>query len=107
MRINITRKGTRNQLACFRQDGSSATADLGPNLPHHDLAHYVVERRFGLQDGFFAQIARGLTPQQLSDKLVIQSLGPGPYRAEILARALGSLSTGVLQCFMPIRVGER
>jgi hypothetical protein len=94
MRISITRNGTRNRLACIRADGTTATADLGPNLPYHDLAHYVVECRFRLQQGFFAHIARGFTPQQLSDKHTIKSLGTEPYRAEILARALGSLSTG-------------
>jgi hypothetical protein len=69
-------------------------ADLGPNLPFHDLAHFVVEREFRLQHGFFANIARGYSPAQLSDKGVILSLGAEPYRAEILARGLGSLATG-------------
>lgn len=69
-------------------------ADLGPNLPYHDLAHYVVERHLRLPDGFFGHIARGYSPAQLSDKQVILSLGTAPYRAEILARALGSLATG-------------
>ena len=94
MQITITRKGARNQLACVRPNGTSEVADLGPNLPHHDLAHFVVERAFDLTDGFFANIARGYSPAQLSDKHVIKSLGPEPYRAEILARALGSLATG-------------
>jgi hypothetical protein len=94
MDIRITRKGSRNVLTCVRPDGTMASADIGPNLPHHDLAHFVVERAFDLQDGFFGNIARGYTPAQLSDKNIIQSLGAEPYRAEILARALGSLHTG-------------
>ena len=81
-------------LSCARSDGTTTTADLGPNLPHHDLAHFVVERAFGLKDGFFGNIACGYSPTQLSDKNVILSLGVAPYRAEILARALGSLHTG-------------
>lgn len=92
--IRITKKGSRNLLACARPDGTAVSADLGPNLPHHDLAHFVVERAFGLSDGFFGNIGRGYTPAQLSDKHVIRSLGVEPYRAEILARALGSLHTG-------------
>jgi len=92
--IRITKKGSRNLLSCARQDGTTASADLGPNLPYHDLAHFVVERAFGLEDGFFGNIARGYTPAQLSDKDIIKSLGKEPYRAEILARALGSLKTG-------------
>jgi hypothetical protein len=81
-------------VSCTRPDGTSTSADLGPKLPHHDLAHFVVERAFGLSDGFFGNIARGYTPEQLSDKNIILSLGVQPYRAEILARALGSLHTG-------------
>jgi hypothetical protein len=92
--IRITKKGSRNLLSCARPDGTTASADLGPGLPHHDLAHFVVERAFGLEDGFFGNVARGYTPAQLSDKDVIKSLGKEPYRAEILARALGSLKTG-------------
>ncbi len=81
-------------LVCARPDGTTAVADLGPSLPYHDLAHFVVERTFGLKDGFFGNIARGYTPAQLSDKEVILRLGVQPYRAEILARALGSMATG-------------
>jgi hypothetical protein len=97
MRIRITRKGTRNQLACVRSDGTHVVADLGPNLPYHDLAHFVVEREFRLQHGFFGNIARGYSPAQLSDKGVILSLGAEPYRAEILARGLGALATGACE----------
>jgi hypothetical protein len=94
MRVSITKKGGRNQLACARPDGTFVVADLGPGLPYHDLAHFVVERKFRLKDGFFSNIAGGYSPAQLSDKEIIRSLGVEPYRAEILARALGSLATG-------------
>jgi hypothetical protein len=94
MDIRITKKGSRNVLSCARPDGTTASADIGPNLPHHDLAHFAVERAFALPDGFFGNIARGYTPAQLSDRDVIRSLGVEPYRAEILARALESLQTG-------------
>ncbi len=94
MVIRITKKGSRNVLVCVRPDGSTAAADLGPSLPYHDLAHFVVERAFGLEVGFFGNVAHGYTPAQLSDKEIILSLGAAPYRAEILARALGSMATG-------------
>ncbi len=97
MRIRITKKGARNQLACVRSDGTHVVADLGPGLPYHDLAHFVVEREFQLKHGFFANIARGYSPAQLSDKGVILSLGAEPYRAEILARGLGALATGACE----------
>jgi hypothetical protein len=92
--IRITKKGSRNLLSCAREDGTTASAEVGPGLPHHDLAHFVVERTFGLRDGFFGNVARGYSPAQLSDKEIILSLGVEPYRAEVLARALGSLDTG-------------
>ena len=94
MRVSITKRGNRNQLACVRADGTSVVANLGPGLPHHDLAHFVVESRFGLKEGFFGNIARGYSPAQLSDKEIIKRLGSESALAEVLARALGSLSTG-------------
>ncbi len=97
MRIRITRNGHRNSLACQRPDGTAAFTDIGPGLPHHDLAHYVVERQFNLKEGFFGNIARGFTPAQLSDKEVIKRLGPESAVAEVLARALQSLSSGACE----------
>jgi hypothetical protein len=94
VRISIKKKGRRHQLSCQRPDGTSVVSDLGPNLPHHDLAHFVVEHRFGLRQGFFGNIASGYAPEQLSDKEVIGRLGPESAAAEILARALQSLSSG-------------
>jgi hypothetical protein len=94
LRIRITRNGHRNSLSCMRADGTSVFTDIGPGLPHHDLAHYVAERRFGFKEGFFGNIARGFTPAQLSDKEVIKGLGPESLAAEILARALQSLVSG-------------
>jgi hypothetical protein len=94
MRVRITKRERRNQLVCVRADGSRTSADLGPGLPYHDLAHYVVERRFGLRKGFFGNIAAGYTIEALSDKEVIKSLGSESMVAEILARALGSVATG-------------
>jgi hypothetical protein len=94
MKVLLTRKNGRNRLTCLRADGTSTTADLGPGLPGHDLAHLVVERRLRLASGFFVNIASGYSIQQLSEASTIRALGPAPYVAEILARALGSLLTG-------------
>lgn len=94
MKIAVTRKGGRFRLSCYRADGSSTSADVGPGLPHHDLCHFVVERRFGLARGFFGNIASGRTISELGEKEVILSLPPEALKAEILARALGSLATG-------------
>jgi hypothetical protein len=92
--IRIMKKERRTVLTCVRSDGSSTTADLGPGLPGHDLAHFVVERAFHLKEGFFGNVVRGYSLQALGEKDVIKSLGPESWKAEILARALGSLATG-------------
>jgi hypothetical protein len=69
-------------------------AELGPGLPHHDLAHYVIERKLGLTSGFFGRIAEGYTVAQLSDRDIIKTLGAQTLIAEVVARALQSLSSG-------------
>jgi hypothetical protein len=94
MQITITKRGRRNDMRCVRPDGSCEVANLGPGLPHHDLAHFVVERRWQLREGFFGNIAGGYSFTQLADKDVIKKLGAQSAQAEVLARALGSLFTG-------------
>jgi hypothetical protein len=94
MRIRITKRGHRNELRCVREDGSAEVTDLGPKLPHHDMAHFVVERQWGLAQGFFGNVARGLTFAQLADPDAIRNLGPQSMQAEILSRALQSLTSG-------------
>jgi hypothetical protein len=94
MRIEITKRERRSRLTCVRADGSRTTADVGPALPYHDLSHYVVETRMGLQHGFFGHVASGYSLQALADKTVISSLPPESWTAEILARGLGALATG-------------
>lgn len=94
MQVTITKRGRRNELRCLREDGSCELADLGPGLPHHDLAHWVAEGEWNLRAGFFGNIARGYSLVQLSDKNVIRTLGPESLQAEILARAVGSVQTG-------------
>lgn len=79
---------------CHRADGTFTSADLGPSLPGHDFAHLIVEQALQLPAGFFVNIAKGYSIQQLSDAATVRSLGTEPYVAEILARALGSLVTG-------------
>jgi len=94
MNIIWTRKAGRTRMLCRRADGTFTSADLGPSLPGHDFAHLVVERTLRLPSGFFVNIAKGCSIQQLSDAATIRSLGVDLYVAEILARALGSLATG-------------
>jgi hypothetical protein len=63
-------------------------------VPHHDLAHFVAERRWALRGGFFGNIARGCSIAQLSAAGFIRTLGPEALQAEVLARALQSHATG-------------
>jgi hypothetical protein len=94
MKITIAKKENRNLLKCVREDGTSMTAELGPGLPHHDLAHYVIERKLGLTGGFYGKLADGYTVADLSDKEIIKTLGAQTLIAEVVARALQSLTSG-------------
>lgn len=94
MNITITKTEHRNRLTCIRDDGTTTSSDTGPTLPLHDLAHYVVERAFGLANGFYGNIAKGYTIAQLGEKSVIMKLGAEALTAEILARAAQSLHSG-------------
>jgi hypothetical protein len=94
LRITLTKKAARNRMVCTRDDGSYTLSDLGPSLPFHDLAHYVVETALHLKKGFYGHIAGGYSPEQLGSKEVIMTLPVESWFAEVLARALGSLHSG-------------
>src|SRR5262245_42962830 len=94
MKVALTRGERRSRLACTRADGSFTRSDLGPSLPHHDLAHFVVERALGLRRGFYGNVAHGRSLPDLSRKSVIATLGAESWQAEIAARALQSLCSG-------------
>jgi hypothetical protein len=78
MNIILTRGGARTRMLCRRADGTFTSADLGASLPGHDFAHLVVERTLRLPSGFFVNIAKGYTIQQLSGAATIRSLGHAP-----------------------------
>ncbi len=94
MQIKIYNRGTRNQLVCDLQDGGVEIADIGPNLPMHDLAHFVVEQQLKLKQGFYGNIYRGFSVNQLSDKEVIKGLPQEAMVAEVVTRGLQSLASG-------------
>lgn len=97
MEITITKGKNRNSLTCKRKDGSFSTINLGPNVPDHDLAHFVVEQEFNLKMGFFGNIKSGKTIQELSDPEIILSLPAETWLSEILARNLQSLASGAVK----------
>ena len=94
MQVNITKKNNRNLLTCVRPNGGVVQSNLGPKLPFHDIAHLVVENTLQLNQGFYGNILNGYSVEQLSDKQVIKTLPPQAWFAEIVTRALQSLSSG-------------
>jgi hypothetical protein len=94
MQIKILNKGNRNQLICERRDGGVEITDLGPTLPFHDIAHFIVERQLKLKRGFYGNIYIGYSVKQLSDKNTIRTLPIQSAVAEITTRALQSLGAG-------------
>ena len=104
MLIKITKKQNRTILICTRADGSYTRADMGAQLPFHDIAHFVTDKKLNIKNGFYGLVAQGWTIEQLSDKDVIKTLGIEAWISEIMARALGSLYTGscTVDQFIPL-----
>lgn len=94
MKITFTKRAGRTQLICVRGDGTLEKSNLGPQIPFHDLAHFVVEQELGFKRGFLGYVQQGYSIEELSKKEVLQSLDPEVWQSEILTRALGSLATG-------------
>lgn len=94
MEIIITKGKNRNTLTCRRADGTFTTENLGPDIPYHDIAHYVVEKKFDLKNGFYGKIKAGMTIAALSDKKIIKRLESESWLAEILARNLQAMASG-------------
>lgn len=91
MLIQLTKNEHRHHLRCRREDGSTTQTDIGPALPIHDLAHYVVESYFKMPAGFYGNIANGYSIAELSDKEVIKTLPPAAMVAEVMTRNLQGL----------------
>ncbi|MFC4221244.1 hypothetical protein [Flagellimonas marina] len=98
MEIHITKGHKRNSLKCIRNDGSFIITEIGSKIPYHDLAHYVVEKGFGIKNGFYGNINSGFSFEELSNKEIIQKLDPEVWLSEIMARNLQSLGADVVSC---------
>lgn len=94
MLISITKNNGRNILLCTRANGSITRANLGPDFPYHDIAHYVVEQQMGFTKAFYALITQGYSIEELSTTDMIRSLEREAMVSEVLTRALQSLSSG-------------
>jgi len=94
MEIILTKHTNRNMLLCKRIDGSFTSVNLGPDIPNHDIAHFVVEKQIKMKNGFYGKIKSGMSITELSDKDVIKNLGSETWLSEIMARNLQSLGSG-------------
>lgn len=94
MEIMITKGESRHTLTCKRVDGSLTRASLNSDIPNHDIAHYVVEKRFNMENGFYGNIKSGMTIDELSDKEIIKGLKPEALLSEIMSRTLQSIGSG-------------
>jgi hypothetical protein len=61
--------GERDKVYVRRSDGSETSwvfPTFGDGLPH-DLVHLVVERDFGVRDGFWGRVDRGIDPAKITE----------------------------------------
>jgi hypothetical protein len=113
MKITFTRRGERTYTTTvLRDDGvllEVPSYDRTHLLPH-DLAHYVVERELGLQQGFWGCVAAGalfpgmkvISGRQpphaaARSQSVIREAGQRGTEAEVLVGALLSIMHGGLE----------
>lgn len=99
MDIRIRRGANADVLQASPPDGPTLafeTLHKGP-VPH-DAVHYFVERAFGLDQGFWGFVARGLSPDDLQ-ALAIAGGHPSSSRAAIP-------DTGIIQLLQAERLVE-
>jgi hypothetical protein len=94
MKIHLTKGDGRNVLTCVRADGSHTRADVGPGLPFHDLAHYVVEAATGMRGGFFGLVSSGHALADLADPRRVVNATAELGLTEVLVRALQACHAG-------------
>jgi hypothetical protein len=78
-------------LVLVREDGSSTSGSIGPPNgygPVHDLAHYVVERTLGLDEGFLGLVASGWEIADFEVKGTARRLPLDAILAEVAAGEL-------------------
>lgn len=63
MRITLTKGARADHIAIERSDATHAAFTFPKKGPvPHDAFHYFVERGFGMKDGFWGLVARGMDP---------------------------------------------
>ena len=94
MEIIITKGKNRNMLTCKRKDGTLTSANLGTSIPNHDIAHYIVEKEFKIENGFYGKLKSGMTIEELSNKEIIKNLDSETWLSEIMARNHQAIGSG-------------
>ena len=56
MEIVFKKQNGNNLVTYIRDDGSTNAEKLGPDILHDDVAHFVVEQEFSLENGFGGNI---------------------------------------------------
>ena len=81
MRILFKKGRDKITLSCIRADGSRTWSDLQEGTVFHDLAHYIVEKKFEFTQAFYGLIKQGfnigdfeLPAQQRPQKLMPKNL---------------------------------
>src|SRR5262245_38376687 len=94
--------GERDRVYVRRSDGSETSwefASYGEGLPH-DLVHLVVERDFGVREGFWGRVNRGVAPARITEEAnrlggKDKFAGFGPDQRELLiSEALAAAAAG-------------
>jgi hypothetical protein len=93
--------GERDRVYVRRSDGSETSwefASYGEGLPH-DLVHLVVERDFGVREGFWGRVNRGISPARITEEAnrggKDKFAGFGPDQRELLiSEALAAAAGG-------------
>ncbi|MEO8588731.1 MAG: hypothetical protein ABI432_05130 [Flavobacteriales bacterium] len=94
--MRIIKDHGSHRLICTRRNGTHTQGELGPGLPYHDLAHYVVEHDLNMGQVFFGLINEGYSMEQLGDAATIRTLPRQALEAEVLTRNLQGLSNGAV-----------
>ena len=105
MKIRLKKKtADRPVVSVVRTDGSTTSGRLGANDfgAVHDLAHYVVESRLALANGFFGLLAQGWN---IPDFEVRGASSRFPDEALVVECVVGQL-TQVVFSAQPVTVAE-
>lgn len=97
MEIVFKKGNTKNTITCRRSDGSATWQESDAFLINHDLAHYAVEKTFGLSQGFYGLVQSGLdiTDFEKKQKISPSQIPKEGFKAEILVQLFSIERSGI------------